>query len=195
MTIGILAFGSVVDHPGVELEAVTVRLIDVETPFAIEYARSSRTRDGAPTLVPVKDGGARLPAKVLVLDKSVSVAEARGMLYRRETGLRGDTADRVARVSWIAELTGFAGLDTCLYVALGVNISPLTAGRLADLAIQSASSGAGTQRRDGISYLEQQQRRGLTTPLTGPYEAAVLARTGARDLATAWARVRENSCG
>lgn len=172
---------------------MTIRLIDVETPFAVEYARSSHTRDGAPTLVPVKDGGGRLPAKVFVLDKSVSVPEAREMLYRRETGLRGDTADRVARVSWIAELTGFAGLDTCLYVALGANISPLTAGKLADLAIQSASSGAGTQRRDGISYLDQQRHRGLVTPLTAPYEAAVLARTGARDLAEAWARVRENS--
>jgi hypothetical protein len=193
VTIGILAFGSIVDQPGTELEAATVRLIDVETPFMVEYARSSRTRDGAPTLVPVNDGGAHLPAKVLVLDESVSVSEAREMLYRRETGLRGDSADRAAKGSWIAGLTGFAGLDTCLYAALGANISPLTAGKLAELAIKSASSGAGAQRRDGISYLDQQQRRGLVTPLTGPYEAAVLAQTGAQTLAEAWARVRENS--
>ena len=58
MTIGILAFGSLLDEPGAELEAHIARRIEgIETPFAVEFARSSRTRDGAPTLVPVTGAG------------------------------------------------------------------------------------------------------------------------------------------
>lgn len=191
MTVGVLAYGSIVDLPGAELEAVTVRRIDVETPFVVEYARSSRTRDGAPTLVPAEDGGAHLPAKILVLDGSISIPEARGILYRRESGPGRNRAGGAEDAPWIKELTDFAGLDTGLYTALGANIRPLTASKLADLAIRSAHSDAGAQRRDGISYLDQQRRRGLVTPLTGLYEAAILARTGARNLAEAWERVRE----
>jgi hypothetical protein len=47
-----LAFGSIVDSPEAEIATAVVRRIDVETPFSVEFARSSRTRDRAPTLVP-----------------------------------------------------------------------------------------------------------------------------------------------
>jgi hypothetical protein len=107
------------------------------------------------------------------------------MLYRRETGRLDDkTADSGA--DWIAGLRGFAGTSTCLYTALQANIQPLTAAELAELAVRSRAAPAGAERRDGISYLQQQKSRGLTTPLTPDYEKAVLERTGARDLAGAW---------
>jgi hypothetical protein len=54
----------------------------------------------------------------------------------------------------------------------------------------SAVALAGAERRDGISYLQQQKRRGLVTPLISPYEEAVLKSTGARDLDGAWERAR-----
>jgi hypothetical protein len=92
MTFGILAFGSLLDDPGGELRAHVVRRIEsVETPFAVEFARSSRTRDGAPTLVPVPDGGAPVRAAVLVLDDAVDEDLARNLLYRRETRQLGDS--------------------------------------------------------------------------------------------------------
>jgi hypothetical protein len=163
---------------------VIVQRIKVETPFRVEFARSSRTRDGAPTLVPVSSGGARVPAEVLVLDDRVTVAEGRGMLYRRETRKDGTDA------RWIDELTDWAGLSTVLYTALPANIQPLTAEKLADLAVASAAAPAGAGRRDGISYLQQQKIRGLRTPLMPPYETAVLAQTGADDLDSAWERAR-----
>jgi hypothetical protein len=189
MGVGILAFGSMVDEPGAELAAVITRRIEAETPFRVEFARSSRSRDGAPTLVPVDDGGAYVPAAVLVLDDHTTAATGRAMLYRRETGrIYGTGGGPVA--DWIAELEGWAGMCTCLYTALPANIRPLTAGKLAELAVQSAAAPAGAQRRDGISYLEQQKRRGLVTPLMPSYEQAVLARTGARDLNGAWRRAR-----
>lgn len=188
MSVGILAFGSINETPGAELAAAVTERIEVETPFCVEFARSSRTRGGAPTLVPVSEGGARIRARVLVLGDAVSVADARAILYRRETGrLNGRDAD------WIAELAGFGGTSTCLYTALEPNIRPLTADKLAELALRSAAAPAGAQRRDGISYLQEQKRRGILTPLMSAYERAVLARTGARDLDGAWERVRSGS--
>ncbi len=189
MAVGILAFGSITGEPGTELAAAATRRIEVVTPFAVEFARSSRTRDGAPTLVPVSEGGAHVPATVLVLDDSVTVADARAMLYRRETGRLYDTGAG-SRAVWIAELASFAGTSTCLYTALQANIRPLTAEKLAELAVRSAAAPAGAERRDGISYLQQQKRRGLVTPLMPAYEEGVLTRTGADDLAGAWERAR-----
>lgn len=191
--VGILAFGSVVEEPGAELETVVTRRIEVQTPFPVEFARSSRTRDGAPTLVPVDMGGAHIPALVCALDESVTVADARAILYRRETR-RPNDARTVALVDLIAELPSFGGMSVCIYAALEANITPpLTAEKLADLAVRSALGPAGANRRDGISYLQQQKRRGIETPLMRPYEEAVLARTNARDLDEAWRRVRSGS--
>jgi hypothetical protein len=192
MGVGILAFGSIAEEPGTELAAAVTRRIGVETPFAVEFARSSRTRDGAPTLVPVSDGGAHVPATVLVLDDSVTVADAGAMLYRRETR-RSHDMGAGSRAAWIAELAGFAGTSTCLYTALQPNIQPLTADKLAELALRSAAAPAGAERRDGISYLQQQKLRGIVTPLMPAYEEAVLARTGVGDLAGAWERARSGA--
>jgi hypothetical protein len=188
-TVGILAFGSIREEPGADLAAAVTRRIEVKTPFRVEFARSSRTRDGAPTLVPVSEGGAHVSALVLVLDGSVTVGDARDMLYRRETGHREGTYP-ASPTDWIAQLAGCAGINVCLYTALPANIRPLTAYKLAELAVQSAAALAGAARRDGISYLQQQKRHGVVTPLMAPYEKAVLARTGAGDLDGAWERAR-----
>jgi hypothetical protein len=189
--IGIMAFGSIVEEPGAELQAAIARRIGVETPFRVEFARSSRTRGDAPTLVPVSEGGAPVRAWVLVLHEHVTAADARAMLYRRETGRPNEPS--AASRAWIAELRGYQGLSTCFYTALDENIPrPLTADKLAELAVRSAAGPSGASRRDGISYLQQQKRRGITTPLMHPYEEAVLARTGARDLDEAWQRARSD---
>src|SRR5947209_5290918 len=84
--IGILAYGSLINDPGDELSAATAsRIESVDTPFNVEFARSSDSRDGAPTLVPVSEGGARVKAVILVLKDSITESEARDMLWRRET--------------------------------------------------------------------------------------------------------------
>jgi hypothetical protein len=70
-----------------------------------------------------------------------------------------------SRVAWIAELADFAGTSTRPYTALKANIRPLTAEKLAELALCSAAAPAGAERRDGISYLQQQKRRGILTSL------------------------------
>lgn len=84
--IAILAFGSLIDEPGKEIGPLIRERIDgVRTPFPIEFARSSSTRGGAPTLIPVDVDGARVNGFLFVLDSAVSLAEAKTLLWRRET--------------------------------------------------------------------------------------------------------------
>src|SRR5437879_3953752 len=84
--VGILAYGSLQDNPGREIEMATCRVIDnIRTPFRVEFARKSRRRGGAPTLVPVTEGGGVVKARILVLRGEVSEHEAMDMLWRRET--------------------------------------------------------------------------------------------------------------
>ena len=189
MTIGILAYGSLIPNPGAEIGPVTVhRIGGVETPFRVEFSRSSRVRDRAPTLVPVERGGARVSGVVLVLHDSVSETAAQDMLYRRERNRVG-SGDRYADVDpsdpdsgFLGRLDGFAGLDVVFHAALRANIEEPTPELLARLAIESAAAPSGATGRDGISYLMDAKRSGIVTPLMEGYEAAILRRTGARNL-------------
>ncbi len=198
MTIGILAYGSLIPDPGAEIGPVTVRRIaGVETPFRIEFARSSRVRDRAPTLVPVERGGARVGGVVLVLHDSVTETAARDMLYRRERN-RAGTADAYADLdpadidgAFLGRLDGFAGLDAVFHAALRANIKRPTPGLLARLAIASAAAPAGAARRDGIRYLMDARASGIATPLMPAYEAEILRLTGARNLEEARAIARK----
>jgi hypothetical protein len=191
--IGVLAYGSLIADPGSELEAVIRSRKDrVLTPFAVEYARSSRGRKGAPTLVPVKQGGASVLATIF--EVSVSAEEAADIVYRREinrigTGRRyvepGEPTSDSVIIDRFADLAGF---ELVLCTRIGANISPLTGEILAKLAIQSAREAP--PGKDGISYLINAMRAGILTPLTAAYEAAVLAETGASDLDAALAAAR-----
>ena len=72
-SVGILAYGSLIEDLGKEIEPlIRERRENIETPFSIEFARSSSTRDGAPTLVPVENGGSPVLATVLLLEAGVS---------------------------------------------------------------------------------------------------------------------------
>lgn len=189
MAVGILAYGSLIPNPGAEIGPVTVRRITgVETPFRIEFSRSSRVRDRAPTLVPVERGGARVSGVVLALHDSVNETAAQDMLYRRERNRVGsgdvyadvDPAD--LNTAFLGRLDRFAGLDVVFHAALRANIEEPTAQVLARLAIESAAAPSGAVGRDGISYLMDAKQSGIVTPLMAGYEEEILRRTGARDL-------------
>lgn len=85
--VGILAYGSLIDDPGDELKAATAQiLIDgVRTPFNVEFARESKTRAHAPTLVRVEKDGSQIPAQINVLKEGFSEKDASDILWRRET--------------------------------------------------------------------------------------------------------------
>ena len=141
-TVGILAYGSLLSHPGDEINHAQVKKIEnVETPFPVEFARTSQGRGGAPTLVPVEDGGTAVTGAIYVLN--VSPDEAADILYRREIDKVGckkrydagaATSPNSVRVRCLRE---FAGVNAVLYAQLEANIHPLTPKNLARLAIRS----------------------------------------------------------
>lgn len=195
--LGLLAYGSLLEEPGDEIAPLVVeRIPGVETPFRIEFLRSSPTRGGAPTVVPVESGGAAVRGTVLVLHHRVSIENARDMLWRRETRRIGtgqhyqkpnepDPNQMVAE-----ELPDFAGVALVLYARFGQTLSEPSPDDLAALAIKSAIGEAGTRGLDGISYLISLKRQGIVTPLMPAYEAALLKLTGAARLEDALAGIR-----
>ena len=195
--IAILAFGSLIEDPGKELDPrIRERIDGIKTPFSIEFARSSGSRGGGPTLVPVDGGGTPVNAVLLSLDPAVGISEAMDLLWRRETRNESSGRPYVRPPDpgddhvLIECLEDFRGFDVVLYTKIGANIEVPTPDRLAELAICSARGKAGANRNDGISYLTSVLRQRITTPLTPGYEAAILRKTGAGNLDEAHAKIR-----
>lgn len=196
-SIGVLAYGSLISKPGCELEdAEIARHPDVETPFRVEFARKSRSRDDAPTLIPVDEEGAPVSATVIELRKDIDLERARNMVYRREVH---DVCNwdrtyehvRPTRTNVSVEtLEDFAGLDQVLYTRILSNIDDVCPDHLAELAIESARGPAGADGKDGITYLRRALSHGIKTPLSGPYREAILRKTEADNLEEAHAAVR-----
>ena len=194
--IGVLAYGSLITDPGPELAAITTGITtDVLTPFPVEFARSSRKRGRAPTLVPVDTGGCSVRAVIFeVLGTASQVVD---IVYRREIHAVGSgkiyvepAPDRTDAVR-IARFEDLAGFDLVLSTQLAANIDPLSADILADLAIASAQ--ASHDGRDGISYLIAARASGIETPLSPHYAARILAKTGTADLAAALRALRDGA--
>ena len=195
--IAILAYGSLIEDPGKEIKAlVCERISGFQTPFSVEFARSSKSRDGAPTLVPVEDGGAPVRGAILVLDAGVEVYQAEDLLWRRET--RNECCDRHyspptnpgPNTVVIEHLQDVAKVETVLYTTKRANIIDRTPEHLADLAICSARQDAGAKRMDGISYLISVKNQKIHTPLMSYYEAVILKKTNAQSLYGAYEKIR-----
>ena len=190
--IGILAYGSLIVDPGKEIQSRIDNIKDVMTPFKVEFARKSKTRNYAPTLIPVKEGGANVEATILILKEEVSAKEAKDMLYRRETH-KICSKERYTQPAhpnpnevYIKEIEDFHGVKIVIYTEIGKNIDNPTPKKLAELAIKSACSIAGKKREDGISYLINAKCNGIKTPLMPEYEKEILKQTNTRSLHKAW---------
>lgn len=190
--IGILAYGSLIDSAGVEIARATVdKTTDVLTPFKVEFARSSSSRAGAPTLVPFASGAA---VKGVIFRVTLDRRDAIDALYRRETDQVGSgkryrhPQSPGPNTVLIDELEEFCGYDVVISTRIAANIEPLLAVRLADLAVQSARQLK--NGRDGISYLLNAKNNGIVTPLSPAYEAAVLQQLRARSLDEALTKTR-----
>jgi len=199
--IGIMAYGSLIEEPGKEIEPlICERREGIETPFLIEFARSSSTRDGAPTVVPVETLGSSVLATILILNNTVSKEKAVDLLWRRET--RNECSDKHYVIPLSAHspnrmvvkcIDNFEGLDFVIYTKFGPNITDLNAAKLADLAIQSAKAKAGSIEKDGISYLMSVKRKGISTPLMPEYEREILRKTGTASLEEAFSQCRDGN--
>lgn len=196
--LGILAYGSLIADPGEELqEIITDRLPGVLTPFGIEFARTSLTRDGAPVLVPVSAGGTLVMGVILLLRAGTTEQEAMDRLYRREIHRVGcgkryehppDGDLNRMRIGRCADLDG---VETLLYASFQQNIPNPTPEKLARLAIASAKADAGARGKDGIHYLIDAKRNGIRTPLMDGYRREILRQTGMQSLEDALRRVRQ----
>ena len=187
--LGILAYGSLIDDPGAELqEIITDRLTGVTTPFGIEFARASQTRDGAPVLVPVGAGGSPVMGVVLLLRAGTTEQEAMDRLYRREIHRVGcgkcydHPPDGDLNRMRIGRYAGLAGINTRHYASFQKNMPNPTAELLGRLAIESAKARAGKRGKDGIRYLIDARRNGIRTPLMDGYEREILRQTGTHSL-------------
>jgi hypothetical protein len=193
--IGILAYGSLISDPGWEIENLIDRIIaNIETPFAVEYARKSKTRAYAPTLVPVEnEKGVCVNASIFVLTPKTEITTATNILYRRERHIVGDTkkiympsgvsdTDKVT----IEQIQDFCGVHTVLFTRIGVNIPEIIdnsisnegkAELLAGLAINSVTSQTFAKNEDGLYYLASAIQNGIKTKLTDQYSQAILRLT------------------
>lgn len=191
--IGILAYGSLINDTGAELLPLIEKRIECITPFQVEYARISKTRGNAPTLIPVKTGeGGYVKAQILVLKPDVNIDVAKDMLWRRETR-RSNPAEKYKEpqptnknaVS-IKELSDFEGIDTVIYTSIPSNMGALNSENiLAKFAIESILSEAGNNALDGIRYLQSAINNGISTPKSKGYEAEILKATGSKNLQAA----------
>ena len=196
---GIFGFGSLISDPGEELTKATGRRHDLETRFAVEYGRSSNTRGGAPTLVPVKTGGAKVKATVFVLKGSISEQEAENILYRRElhqvgSGRAYDPSAKPGKNSIVvAAWPNLIGLDKIFYTDFGDSgkLDNPTPALLAKLAVASARKREVPEGNDGISYLMNAKKAGIVTPLSADYEKEILKLTGAASLEQALAKAHD----
>ena len=184
--VGILAFGSLIGDPGSEIAPKIVMRIKTPTPFGVEYGRYSiATRGGAPTLVP-HDAGAPVSGEILVLDDTVTIDEARNMLWRRErrregtgeTYLDGTSPNSVLVRQWADSPC----VSTVLYTDFppdGKTAKP-AANELATHAIESVKKA--DTAKDGITYLLDAMAAGIKTPLTDSYYKEILLQTKSRSL-------------
>lgn len=187
--IGIFAYGSLIDDPGVEITPlIRERISDVLTPFKVEFSRKSGSRDNAPTLIPVENGGAYVKGVIILLDENITLEDAKNLLWRRETRNEGTGRSypnsKVANISTVVVevLENFINIDYVLYTKIGANIDNVTPSKLAELAISSAKSKSGMKKLDGISYLISAKENGIVTPLITDYENEIVSKTNTLSL-------------
>nr|WP_315242670.1 hypothetical protein [uncultured Flavobacterium sp.] len=185
--IGILAYGSLIDNPGKEIEPIIIDRINCKTPFKVEFARTSSSRSGAPTLIPFETGN-EVKAVILVLENSTDLSHAKSILWRRERHNFDDkkyvevitpTNNQVV-VKYIRD---FENVETVIYTSIGKNIEgKVTAEKLSQLAIESILSKAGENKKDGIRYLYESKNNSIVTNLSQEYEQAILDKTETKTL-------------
>lgn len=187
--IGILAFGSLIDNPGREISEIEIERIVCETPFNVEFARTSSTRGDAPTLIPVEVGGQKVKAVIIVLNPKTSIETATSILWRRELHKTNRTESYTCsdnpgpNTVVVKTLTDFMNIQTVLYTSIGCNIKQtLTGELLADFSINSILSKAGQEEKDGLRYLLSAKRNGIITTLSVEYENQILLKTETNSL-------------
>ncbi|HRE76398.1 MAG TPA: hypothetical protein PLL09_01105 [Flavobacterium sp.] len=180
--IGILAYGSLIDNAGKEIAPIIIDRINCKTPFKVEFARTSSSRGGAPTLIPHETGN-HVNAVILVLKNSTDLDYAKSILWRRErhkfdgkkyVNVINPTINQVEVLS----IKDFEDVETVIYTSIRKNIEEaIDAEKLSHLAIKSILSEAGNEKKDGVRYLLDAKNNSIVTRLSGEYEQLILNKT------------------
>jgi hypothetical protein len=163
--------------------------IPCETPFKVEFARVSASRNNAPTLIPVQEGGKMIKAQILVLNEAVTLESAKSIVWRRERHI-ADASQNYSRPQnpgvntvLVEEIHDFYGIQCVLYTSIGKNIDqPITPELLAEYAIASIRGDVGAKGLDGIRYLLAAKKNGIITGMSEEYENEILRRTEVKSL-------------
>jgi len=186
--IGMMAYGSLIRDPGPEIRPLIIKRIPTKTPFPVEFARLSRKRGNAATLVPYAVGKP-VYAELLILKEEISLGQAKDLLWRREcdeeeSGKHYPAGERPnsARVEELENFFGFKKILYADFLPTGKlpRVDPM---QLAQQAIESVAMAE--PGKDGISYLIQVTGSGVKTELTDQYVASILSATGTGSLADA----------
>ena len=190
--IGILAFGSLIDNSGREIQELEIDRVKSDTPFKVEYARISSSRDNAPTLIPVSDEskGKKVNAVIIILKDNTTIEDAKSILWRRECHYKDRTKtytrpkNPTPRQVLIEHKDNFMGVEKVLYTSFiqQPEYKNLIPDILADFAISSILSEAGITEKDGIRYLLSANKNGITTELSNDYEKAIQNKTNTNSL-------------
>jgi hypothetical protein len=188
MTLGILAYGSLLNDPGFEIRPLIADRIQTVTPFPVEYARESKKRGDSYTVVP-HPYGQPVKAEILVLSEIVSLEQAKDLLYRRERGIEGSREEykhkSLRNAVIVQDKPGFHDLAHVLYTDFhpagkDQNPDPRDMAVAAIKSVRKASCG-----QDGISYLINLISNGVFTVLTDSYRQEILKQTNAATLSEA----------
>lgn len=190
--IGILAFGSLIDNPGKEISDIEIDRINCKTPFKVEFARISTSRNNAPTLIPILDDskGEKTNATIIVIDERTDLNTAKSMLWRRECH-KTDKSKMYKKHSkptqkhvLIGEIDNFCNVNKVLYTYFLHQpvFNELTPDKLAEFAIESILSEAGKNEKDGIRYLFSAKMSGIKTEYSEEYEKLILNKTSTKSL-------------
>ncbi len=175
--IAVLAYGSLLAHPGDWLGRNMQQLIRCETPFGVEYLGSAKKgRGGAPTLVR-SDAHSKALGGLIVLphtDTEKDMAEVKARLGERE---------RASKSSFIKDDLSMLGYRV-VYSDFQPQFDAPTPQMLADAAIRSVAKcyEAGWTFMNGIRYLRENLEWGLVTDLSIRYHDAILVATGTSGL-------------
>ena len=195
--IGILAYGSLIDDPGIELEPlIKQRIRNVLTPFKVEFARKSKKRGYGPTLIPVEDGGTYINAEILILKKEVTEIEVKNLIWRRETNninsgkQYNPPKNQTINTVLVKKIDNFKGIKAVFYTHIDSNIEDLNPSELARLAIESVKKSKVDM--DGIAYLINIKKYGIKTPLMKQYESEIHKLTETESLNFALKKLRNS---
>jgi hypothetical protein len=169
--IAVLAYGSLLAHPGDWLGSAMQKLVRWETPFSVEYVGRSQRRGGAPALVR-SDGHNPVNGGLIVLgmtDTAEQVAQVSRQLADRE-GAADTSAIKSDR-----RILGFR----VIYSDFGARFTNPTPEELARAAIDSVAGcfQRGHPFMNGIRYLRENLEWGVVTDLSFAYRDAILNAT------------------